>query len=419
MTPPSGDTDYLADIGRAIFDGLRQTDPEATWVLQGWPFFYGRQFWTQPRIEAVLGAVPDERMLLLDLYCEQTPVWSLTRAFAGKPWLWCNIQNFGGRVWLGGALDRINRDFWAARNDPHAGRLSGLGFVNEGLDNNPVVFDLLFEMAWRDGPVTLESWLDDFSARAYGQRHPDALKAWRLFHETTFQAAFDNRAAYTLAPSLATPPETPYRNDRLAEGWRLLLGAADDLGDADPFRFDLVNVARQVLGNYSVELHRQIRDAFNRRDRQTLREASDRMLNLIRDLDALLATRQEFLLGNWLEDARRWGETDAERDRLEWNARRVLTLWGNGTVLRDYACRQWSGLLNGFYLKRWELFFAHLDQALADGQPFDEANFAADMFAFEAQWAEHHDPHPRQPQGDSLGESRRLWAKYGEQLQAR
>ena len=59
MTPPSGDTNYLAAIGSAIFDGMRQTDPEAVWVLQGWPFFHGRQFWTQPRIEAVLGPVPD------------------------------------------------------------------------------------------------------------------------------------------------------------------------------------------------------------------------------------------------------------------------------------------------------------------------------------------------------------------------
>ena len=60
MTPPSGDTNYLAGIGRAIYDGMAATDPQAVWVLQGWTFFFARNFWTQPRIEAVLAPVPDD-----------------------------------------------------------------------------------------------------------------------------------------------------------------------------------------------------------------------------------------------------------------------------------------------------------------------------------------------------------------------
>lgn len=413
MIPPRGDTDYLAAIGRAIYDGLRHTDPQAVWVLQGWPFFHARHFWSQPRIEAVLGPVPDDRILLLDLYCENTPVWSQTQAFCGKPWLWCAIQNFGGRVWLGGALDRLNQDYWAARRDPKAGRISGLGFVNEALDNNPVVFDLLFELAWRNEPVPLEDWLADFSSRAYGQVNAEARRAWQVLHQTAFLAAHDNAAAYTRAPSLALPPAAPYPNHRLAEGGRHLLAAAADLGDVDAFRFDLVNVTRQVFGNHSADLHRQVLRAYRDQDRAALHQAADRMLTLIRDLDALLATRPEFLLGPWLEDARRWGDTAVERDRLEWNARRVLTLWGDGTALRDYAARQWAGLLTDFYLKRWELFFRHLDQALADDQPFDEPGFAAAMFDFEQRWSESHDRYPVEPRGDSLVEARRLWARYG------
>ena len=183
MIPPSGETAYLNGIGRSIYQGLAQTDPQAVWVLQGWPFFFARQFWTQPRIEAVLAPVPNERMLLLDLYCEQTPVWSLTKAFCGKPWVWCNIQNFGNRVWLGGALDLINRDLFAARQNPQAGALCGLGFVNEGLDVNPVVYDLLLELAWRDQPVDLPAWLRQFAQRAYGRANTDAAQAWDLLHD--------------------------------------------------------------------------------------------------------------------------------------------------------------------------------------------------------------------------------------------
>jgi alpha-N-acetylglucosaminidase len=416
MIPPSGETNYLAGIGRAIFEGMNRTDPEAVWVLQGWPFFYARDFWTQPRVEAVLAPVPADRMLLLDLYCERTPVWSRTKAFCGKPWVWCNIQNFGNRVWLGGALDLINRDYFAARRDPQAGRLAGLGFVNEGLDYNPVVYDLLFELAWRSEPVELDAWLAGFARRAYGRAHPEAEQAWQALHETVFQAAHDNQAAYTVAPTLSELPVAPYSQARLVEAWGHLLAAADELQAADSFRFDLVNVTRQVLGNHSARLHQAVLEAFKRQDHPALKQASERMLTLLRELDELLATRSEFLLGSWLDDARRWGANGEESDRLEWNARRVLTLWGNTIALRDYACRQWSGMLEGFYLPRWELLHRHLEAALAGGKPFDAGAFGAELFAFEQRWSERHDRPAAQPHGDSVAVSRRLWEKYRRDL---
>ena len=115
MTPPSGDTNFLAATARAIYQGMARTDPAAVWVLQGWTFYNQAQFWTQPRIEAFLGAVPDARMLVLDLFCDVTPVWNRTRAFCGKPWVWCALQNFGDCVYLGGALNRLQTDLPAAR----------------------------------------------------------------------------------------------------------------------------------------------------------------------------------------------------------------------------------------------------------------------------------------------------------------
>jgi alpha-N-acetylglucosaminidase len=150
MTPPSGELEYLERLSRAIYHGMIDSDPQAVWVLQGWAFMYQRQFWTQDRIRAFLDAVPHDRMVVLDLFCEARPMWNETEAFCGKPWLWCNIQNFGDTVFLGGPLNTIATDLPAARRHPDRGRLVGLGFVNEGLGYNPVVHDLMFEMAWRD-----------------------------------------------------------------------------------------------------------------------------------------------------------------------------------------------------------------------------------------------------------------------------
>ena len=180
MTPPSGDTNFLAAVARAIYGGMAKADPEAVWVLQGWTFFNQAKFWSQPRIEAFLNVIPDSQMLVLDLFCDVTPVWKRTRAFCGKPWAWCALQNFGDCVYLGGALNRIHEDLPAARRDALGQNLGGIGFVNEGLDYNPIIFDYLFEQSWHSGLENQDDWVREYGRRVFGGAHPDSEAAWRI-----------------------------------------------------------------------------------------------------------------------------------------------------------------------------------------------------------------------------------------------
>jgi len=412
MTPPSGDVKYLANLSRAIYDGMATSDPQALWVLQGWAFMNQAQFWTQPRIRAFLDAVPNERMAILDLFCESTPMWNRTEAFCGKPWLWCNVQNFGRTVALGGALPKINADPCAIRHNPAGGKLAGLGFVNEGLDYNPVVWDLMFEMAWREEPVDLDSWIRHYSRHRYGRPNPDAEAAWALLRQSVYEARFDDNSIIAQVPSLKPANGTPYDDDSLSLAWKQLLDAAPYFSNTSTYRFDLVNIARQALANHASNLQHEAVKAQQAGDATAFRATADRFLHLIRDLDTLLGSREEFLLGSWLADARRWGTTDAEQARFEWNARRVLTLWGTRAP-RDYARKQWSGLLTGFYLKRWDWFFRDLEIALKNKQPFDDRKFQEALEKWETDWSDARDIYPSQPQGDSVAIARQLWAQYG------
>ena len=102
------------------------------------------------------------------------PQWSRTEAFYGKPWLWCNVQNYGRhrvpRRIVGRQQQRPDRG--AARSRPRRSRRPR--FVNEGLGYNPVVYDLMFEMAWRDGPLDLNRWIADYAHHRYGRANADA-----------------------------------------------------------------------------------------------------------------------------------------------------------------------------------------------------------------------------------------------------
>ncbi len=416
MQPPSDDPQYLADLARAVYKGMAASDPQAVWVLQGWLFVHNPGFWKPPQARAMFGAVADDRMLVLDLMCEQTPAWNKTEAFYGKPWLWCNLQNFGNTVHLTGALNKIGTELPALRQQAQCGKLAGLGFVNEGLGCNPVVYDLMFEMAWRDQPVELKEWIADYAWHRYGRENAEGRRAWHILLDTVYNGAYYTRSVVDQIPHLQAAGGPPYDSARLVGAWQALLGAADELGPVDTFGFDLVNVGRQVLSNHAAVLHGKVVRAAREKDVAAFERTSGQFLQLIRDLDELLGTRQEFLLGPWLEDAKRWGSTAAERARCEWNARRVLTMWGSGASLDDYARKEWSGMLSGYYLKRWDWFLRELGDSLRSNKPFDEKEFQGRLRPWMTAWSDQQDIYPTQPRGDSVQVAKKLWAEYGQQL---
>jgi alpha-N-acetylglucosaminidase len=191
-----------------------------------------------------------------------------------------------------------------------------------------------------------------------------------------------------------------------------LLAASDQLDGVDTYAYDLVDVTRQVLANRARLLLDEIRAAYEAEDRDTFVDRSERFLQLILDQDRLLATRQELLLGPWLQGARALASTPEEADRLEGDARRLLTTWTEGeSFLRDYGHREWASLVGDYYHGRWQLYFDYLTDQL------DGASSAPPGFpAYESAWTRQTDPpaggYPTTPTGDSVAISTELFDIY-------
>jgi len=422
MSPPSNDPAFLNAMGRAVHDAMKAGDPEAIWVMQGWLFVNNPRFWKPPQAKALLGSVPDDRMLVLDLHCETRPAWTLTESFYGKPWIWCIIQSFGNQVSLHGNLSRIAKDLPAAVVSPDRGKLRGAGCIMEGLGYNPVVYDLMNDLMWRPEPLNLDAWIDGYVRRRYGGEVPKAAEAWHLLLNTAYARSGQFGSVICKRPAL--PPtkslkaaKTPYPEETLDRAWRLLLDCADELGAADAYRYDLVHVTRQALCNRAPRFLADIETAYEARDRGALQQAGERFLTLLRDLDELLGTREEFLLGRWLADATRWATNEEERRLYEWNARNQITLWGpRDSILHDYAAKQWSGLIRDFYAPRWELFFKELHALIVENQKPNEdraARFEEAMRDWEKQWTHQTASFPGQPQADAVAVARRIASTYG------
>jgi alpha-N-acetylglucosaminidase len=84
MVPYTNDTEYLKRSSKGTFEGLREADPEAIWLMQGWLFINEAYFWKKPQVEAYLSGVPNDGMIILDLFTEYTPVWSQFENYFGK-----------------------------------------------------------------------------------------------------------------------------------------------------------------------------------------------------------------------------------------------------------------------------------------------------------------------------------------------
>jgi alpha-N-acetylglucosaminidase len=415
MQPPSNDPAFLANMGRTVYEAMRAGDPEAVWVLQGWLFVNNPKFWQPPQGRALLSAVPGDRLIALDLFCESTPAWSQTEAFYGKPWIWCIIQNFGGTVSLHGALPRMAADLSKALTSPERGQLSGIGLIFEGLDYNPIVQDFVTDMTWRQSVPDLKAWTSEFIHRRYGRQLPEVNAAWQILLDTVYQEVGRSDTLLCSRPSAGGMGggSGAYDPSSLLEACEKLLAGAKELGRLDTYQFDVVNVTRQTLGTVAAPLYERLMSAVRRKDADALQQAGQDMVQLCQDLDELLATRKEFLLGRWLADAVSWAETPAQARLFEWNGRNLITLWGpRDSVLHEYASRQWSGMFAGFYGRRWQLFIDRQQAGLVENRPFDPARFERDVHAWEENWTHLAQPYPVEARGDAVQVAGRLLDRY-------
>ena len=425
IDPPSNDSTFLAGMGRAIYGAMQSADSSATWVIQAWFLVYGAKFWQHPQAQALLGAVPDDHMLVLDLWGDRSPGWKARRGFYGKPWIWNVLYNFGGKVSLNGDLPRIAANLDTAIRSPEHGRLDGLGMTMEGLGTNPIVPDFVMDQVWRDRVPEITPWTRDYIARRYGQFNASAWSAWQLLLATAFRSAAQTGNFLAERPQFyqdgvryRSEPKAPYADSLLANALDSLLAAAPALAGNDAYRYDVVNLTRQVVGQLGLPLVRRVQDAYERKDHASLLEAEGQVTSLLADLDTLTGTRPEFLLGRWIADARRWGTNDEERRLYEWNARNLITLWGTKCTegqdddLNLYAYKEWEGMFSAYFLPRWEAFFARLNASLESGAEFDRAAYADASCEWEQRWSRDTLVFRATPTGDPIESARRLVRKW-------
>jgi alpha-N-acetylglucosaminidase len=423
-TPPQTGDEYLRQVGRSIHQLLTSVDREAIWVMQSWSI--------QKEIACT---VPKGKLLVVDL---GGGGWRDTDGFWGHDFIVGQLHNFGGRINLHGDLAHIaaNPFMEARKKYPQA---LGMGLFMEGITQNPVFYDMVFDMIWRQEGCEIGTWLKGYVERRYGIGDGSALKAWEILLKTAYREGtngVESSSIIAARPALEVkksgPNEgfiLPYRPAELVEVWNLLLEVEPECGMSEGYRFDIVDIGRQVLSNLAYSLHQIVKVAFASRDLAAFDKASILFLDLLMDIDSLLETRREYRFSEWLESARRWGGNDDERKLYARNAAMLVTLWGpqDDPEIFDYSWREWSGLIRDYYLPRWKQFHLFLCRKLQQGEAYSEQGLplvygretwrANEFYTTLAQWETAWINHPKltaNPAGksDELTMSKVLYKKW-------
>ena len=167
VNPDTDDPAFLSRMSKSVYHSMASADPAAVWVMQAWFLYYSMDdFWKEPQAKALLGAVPDDKLIMLDLYGELHPAWKKRSAFYGKPWIWNVLHNFGGRTSMSGNLREMAGNLNEALTSDSSRNLSGIGMAMEYFGNNPVVEEFVMSMVWKPSVTDVTEWLDTYITRS-------------------------------------------------------------------------------------------------------------------------------------------------------------------------------------------------------------------------------------------------------------
>lgn len=272
------------------------------WFLQGWQSNPSRE---------LLRALSPENVLIGNLRAEDCADGG--DDFAGYPWLYGCVNNFGGQRVTRGNLRKLLGEPHRYAADP-ACSMVGVALLPEGVETDEILFDAVADLALRQAPFEEDAWLEACLTQRYGACPPSVLEGWHILKNEVYLAdtsVSPRESAFCTRPSLTVDmvssyslPTFNYDTRRLEGACRLLLEGWEALAEGEPYRLDVIDFVRQALANKAWGYVEGLQKAFQDQDVAAFDACADAFLALYPVQEALVSTDRHMLLGPWLERAK-------------------------------------------------------------------------------------------------------------------
>ena len=374
---PSGLTDDT--IAKEVLESMLKYDPDAVWTVQAWQL--------NPT-NALLKGMGDDRndhVLIVDLIkyplesnlnYQKTNYTSPnleTTEFNNTNWAWCLLGNFGGNPTMNGQVETMVNEIQKAKENCEY--MVGIGIISEATYDNPMIYDLLFDLAWADENFDLYTWVKNYIERRYGSTSANALNAWNLILDANYD--YGVRLTEEIlglrtggVPATLGKRTIGYDTQDLENALRLLAEDYDKFKDSEGYRYDLTEIMRQVASNYITLKYHDVIDARDSKDLDAFIKAKEEFLNAFDVLNEVQSTQQDQLGGEWIGRATDLAAEydDFSRSLFEMNAKSLITTWGMADGnLTDYGFRTYEGQFNDVITARWEEYLDQVEANLRDG----------------------------------------------------
>ncbi|ANE45313.1 hypothetical protein SY83_02055 [Paenibacillus swuensis] len=400
-------------------------NPDSIWCMTSWSMNAALR-------TELINSPYRKNILILDLEAE----YRQKGPFGGLNYAWGMLQNFGGNQGMGGNLERIATTPVQDLNMNRNNGLIGISIAPEGSETNPIMYQLMAEMGWHDTPVNAELWMHDYIERRYGQKSSNAEQAWDIMKKTSYskypyqgphQSVINAKPSLTLTvSSTATGSgnlarvyganKPVYKLSDFLKAWPDMIKAAAEVGGSNGYRYDLVDVTRQVLADISNDIYASMIKAYNEKHIADFQLYSHMFLDVFIDMDQVVGTRTELTLGRWLEKAKSFGATESEKWVNDKNVRIANTIWqpnkGQQSSLDNYANKQWSGLLSDYNRPRWEILINAITAELNGGAKVDTAAINNQVYDFAQVWAKNKKVYPSVGTGNEVQVATAIYNKY-------
>lgn len=372
----------LADYARKCLKYMKTVSEEPVWFLQGWQ--------SNP-LREMLRALSPSNVLIGNL--RSTDVFDGGDDFADYPWLYCCVNNFGGQRNIHGNMNKmLKQAFEVVTDDRYT--CVGIGIIPEGIEHDEILFDVFAAYSIHNKILSPDEWLKKQLIIRYGTCPDHTFEAWKIMRDEIYigdtekvarESALLSRPSLTVTRvSSFSPNEFSYDIERLFEVFRLLMQDFGKIDVSEPYRLDIVDIARQSLAYRGWKYIEGIQNSYRCGDDVLFERNVDMLMALYDAMEKLLCCDRHTMLGSWLELAKANGTTPAEKAYFEFLARTLITVWGDragATTLFDYAAREWSGMIEDYYRPRWQSYINILRRSLMEGkEPMEYNRYDAEYF---------------------------------------